>query len=74
MNQLLTGTAVRAARYVEGIPTRRVLPLPESIARLEGLGGPLLEDSCDPATLIALLDDLGRRRRSRLRADAILGS
>ncbi len=59
MNQLLTGTAVRAARYVEGIPTRRVLPLPESIARLEGLGGPLLEDSCDPATLIALLDDLG---------------
>jgi glutamate/tyrosine decarboxylase-like PLP-dependent enzyme len=59
MNPLLTDTAERATRYVEGIASRKVLPSLEAIARLDGLGGPLPENSCDTATLIALLDDLG---------------
>ena len=59
MNPLLTDTAERATRYVEGIASRKVLPSLDAIARLDGLGGPLPENSCDTATLIALLDDLG---------------
>jgi glutamate/tyrosine decarboxylase-like PLP-dependent enzyme len=58
-NDLLSETAVRAARYVNGINSRRVAPSPEDIARLEGLGGDLNPDPCDPSQVIALLDDLG---------------
>jgi glutamate/tyrosine decarboxylase-like PLP-dependent enzyme len=59
MNQLLTETAVRAARYAAGIRDRRVAPSPDAIARLETLGGPVPSNPCDPAEILALLDDVG---------------
>ena len=59
MKELLADAASRAARYVAGIDTRRVAPLPEDIARLEVLGGPLPESPCDPREVLALLDEVG---------------
>jgi glutamate/tyrosine decarboxylase-like PLP-dependent enzyme len=59
VNQLLSDTAARAARYLYGIAGRRVAPTPEDIARLGELGGPLPEHGCDPAALVALLDECG---------------
>jgi len=59
MKELLAETADRATRYVTGIGNRRVAPLPEDIARLESLGGPLPQGPCDPAEALALLDDIG---------------
>jgi glutamate/tyrosine decarboxylase-like PLP-dependent enzyme len=59
MNQLLTETAARAARYVSGIGTRRVAPSPAELASLDAFAGPLPDEGCDPSALIALLDDAG---------------
>jgi glutamate/tyrosine decarboxylase-like PLP-dependent enzyme len=59
MKQLLTDTAVRAARYASETGSRRVAPRPEDIARLEALGGPLPQGPSDPAEVLALLDDIG---------------
>lgn len=59
MKKLLAETADRAARYIAEIADRRVAPLPEDIARLEILGGPLPESPCDPSEVLALLDDIG---------------
>lgn len=59
MKELLAETAARATRYVAGINHRRVAPTPEDVARLDALGGPLPEDSSDPAEVLALLDDIG---------------
>jgi glutamate/tyrosine decarboxylase-like PLP-dependent enzyme len=59
VKELLTETAVRAARYIAAIGDRRVTPGPEDITRLEALGGRLPEDPCDPAEVLALLDDVG---------------
>ena len=73
MKALLTETAERAARYLEGIAERRVAPLPADVARLEALGGPLPELPSDPAEVLALLDDIrvagdgGNRRRPLFR-------
>jgi len=59
VNQLLSGTAARAARYLSTIGGRRVAPLAEDIARLCELGGPLPERGCDPEAVLALLDECG---------------
>ena len=59
MKELLAETATRAARYASSIRTRRVSSLPENIAHLDALGGPLGDDSCDPADILGLLDDIG---------------
>lgn len=59
MKELLTETAVRAARYVAAIGDRRVTPRSEEIARLEALGGALPQNSCPPSEVLALLDDVG---------------
>jgi glutamate/tyrosine decarboxylase-like PLP-dependent enzyme len=59
MKELLSDTAVRAARYIGGIPDRPVVPSPEAIANLRALGGSLPEGPSDPAELLALLDDVG---------------
>ena len=58
MKELLAETAVRAARYASEIGRRRVAPLPEDVARLETLGK-LPQGPCDPADVLALLDDIG---------------
>src|ERR1700730_15942616 len=59
MKELLAETSVRAARYASGIRSRRVSPLPEDVARLAALGGTLPQGPCDPADVLALLDDIG---------------
>ena len=59
MKELLAETAARAARYVAAIGDRKVLPGPEDIARLDSLSGPLPENPCEPAEVLALLDDVG---------------
>ncbi|HSC45841.1 MAG TPA: aminotransferase class V-fold PLP-dependent enzyme [Candidatus Acidoferrum sp.] len=59
MTDLLTNAAARSARYLAGIPKRRVAPLPQDIARLDSLAGPLPQSPTDPAEVLALLDDIG---------------
>jgi glutamate/tyrosine decarboxylase-like PLP-dependent enzyme len=59
LKELLANTAVRAGRYASEIRSRRVSPLPQSVARLEALGGTLPKGPCDPAEVLALLDDIG---------------
>jgi glutamate/tyrosine decarboxylase-like PLP-dependent enzyme len=59
VKELLAETAVRAARYIAAIEDRKVVPSEEDIARLEELGGPLPENPCEPAEVLALLDDIG---------------
>lgn len=59
MKELLAETAVRAARYIAAIGDRKVVPGPEDIARLGALGGPLPQNPCEPADVLALLDDIG---------------
>jgi glutamate/tyrosine decarboxylase-like PLP-dependent enzyme len=56
---LLADAAARGARYTAEIGERRVAPKPEDIARLEALDGPLPNDPCDPAEVIAQLDEFG---------------
>jgi glutamate/tyrosine decarboxylase-like PLP-dependent enzyme len=59
LKELLAETAVRAARYASEIRSRRVSPLPEDVARLDSLGGTLPQGPCDPAEVLALLDEIG---------------
>ena len=59
MKKLLAETADRSGRYLAGLPHRSVAPLPEDVARLEALGGPLPDGPADPAEVLALLDDIG---------------
>jgi glutamate/tyrosine decarboxylase-like PLP-dependent enzyme len=59
MEKLLSETADRAARYLAGLPDRKVAPLPQHVAGLTALGGPLPEAPADPAEVLALLDDIG---------------
>jgi glutamate/tyrosine decarboxylase-like PLP-dependent enzyme len=59
VKELLAHTAARAARYITEIDQRPVAPSSEKIGRLEALGGALPENSCDPAEVLALLDDIG---------------
>jgi glutamate/tyrosine decarboxylase-like PLP-dependent enzyme len=59
MEKLLTETADRAARYLAGLADRNVAPLPEHVAGLTALGGPLPQGPTDPAEVLALLDDIG---------------
>jgi glutamate/tyrosine decarboxylase-like PLP-dependent enzyme len=60
-SDLLADVAARGARYVTEMDERRVAPLPEDIARLEALAGSLNKDPCDPAEVIAQLDEFGSR-------------
>ena len=57
--RLLRETTERAVKYREGLDQRSVAPLPESVARLVELGGPLPEQSTDAETVIAMLDEIG---------------
>ena len=59
MKELLAETSRRAARYLADITNRRVAPAPDAVAGLDALGGSLPEGPCDPAQVLALLDDVG---------------
>jgi glutamate/tyrosine decarboxylase-like PLP-dependent enzyme len=57
--QILNDAAERAARYVQKMATRRVAPASEDVARLDALRGSFNDDPCDPADVIAQLDEIG---------------
>jgi glutamate/tyrosine decarboxylase-like PLP-dependent enzyme len=59
VKDLLHETARRAALYLGEINNRPVAPKPRHVAGLEALGGVLPEGGCDPAEVLALLDDVG---------------
>ena len=59
MKELLAETAIRAARYMAAVNNRTVAPSSKDVAQLERLGGALPEGPCDPAEVLALLDDVG---------------
>ena len=59
MRKLLEDVAARAARYLSALDARRISPAPEDIARLSALGGPLPQEPCNPAAVLALLDEIG---------------
>jgi glutamate/tyrosine decarboxylase-like PLP-dependent enzyme len=58
MRPLLLDAAARANRYLDGLETRSVAPLPEAVNRLPELGGPLPEDPTDPEGVLAALDGI----------------
>jgi glutamate/tyrosine decarboxylase-like PLP-dependent enzyme len=58
-NELLLDASNRSARYVQEAAARRVAPLPDAVARLRDLGGPLPVAPCNPREVIALLDEIG---------------
>src|SRR3989304_6551263 len=59
MQPLLMGAAGRAARYLDGLPTRRVSPSSSDVEGLEGFFRPLQEGPIDPAQVLDELDTLG---------------
>lgn len=59
MKELLNDVAARAAQYLVNLGSRRVAPGPDQVAGLQALAGDFQEDPCDPATVLALLDDYG---------------
>lgn len=59
MIELLSDAAARAARYIAGIRERSVVPAAGAVERLDALGGPLPSGPTDPASVLALLDDVG---------------
>jgi glutamate/tyrosine decarboxylase-like PLP-dependent enzyme len=59
MQSLLSATAERAARYLEGRDARAVAPTAEAIAGLARLDEALPQQPTDPHAVIELLDDVG---------------
>lgn len=56
---LLADATARASRYLEGLDSRALFPSSEALKKLEKLGGALPAGPCDPAEVLALLDDVG---------------
>src|SRR5574338_535509 len=56
---LLEEAARRAARYLAGVNERRVFPNDGALAKLEAFEEPLPETPCDPAEVLAMLDEIG---------------
>lgn len=54
---LLLQTAERALAYLQTLDRRPVFPSKEAIAGLPALGGPLPEHGCNPAEVLARLDE-----------------
>ena len=59
MNDLLKDTAERAARYLDSLGERRVVPSEVAIAGLAAFDQHLPEGPTDPAEILATLDDHG---------------
>jgi glutamate/tyrosine decarboxylase-like PLP-dependent enzyme len=56
---LLDVAARRATRYLQALPSRRVGPAPDALARLSELGGELNRSPMPPLEVLALLDEVG---------------
>src|SRR3990170_4146446 len=59
MQPLLIDAAGRAARYLDGLPTRRVYPSSSDVEGLEGFFQPLQDGPLDPVQVLSELDTLG---------------
>jgi glutamate/tyrosine decarboxylase-like PLP-dependent enzyme len=59
VNELLSDTASRAARYLEGIQERSVVPSVEAVAGLDVLDEALPAGPSEPGAVLALLDQVG---------------
>lgn len=59
MPELLQDTAARAARYLEGLPNRSVVPSSEDLSQLASLNGALPEEPSSAEAVIELLDKVG---------------
>ena len=59
MEPLLIDAAGRAARYLNGLPTRRVSPSSSDVEGLEGFFHPLQDGPIDPSQVVDELDTLG---------------
>src|SRR5579862_5361599 len=59
MKELLNDAARRAGSYLTDLAERHVAPLPEHIAALKTLEGPLPEEPLAPEEVLALLDQIG---------------
>lgn len=59
MSDLLKAAAERAARYLDSLDERSVVPAPESLARLAELDMSLPDAPTDPVAVLSLLDDVG---------------
>lgn len=56
---LLKDACERALSYLNEIENRSVAPLPEAVARLSSLGGPVPEEPSEAADTIRMLDEIG---------------
>ena len=61
MKALLSDAAARSIHYLDTLDARAVFPPAEARARLAELGGALPEAPCDPAAVLALLDEVASR-------------
>ncbi|MGH8739786.1 MAG: aspartate aminotransferase family protein, partial [Burkholderiales bacterium] len=59
MAHLLDSVARRSIAYLQQIDSRSVAPADAALARLAALGGELPLSSCDPDSVLAMLDDIG---------------
>ena len=59
MDQLLSGTATRAARYLREIQQRGVAPSSEAVAALSAFREPMPDSPTDPEQVLRLLDEFG---------------
>lgn len=59
MNELLSSTAVRAARFLDGLQTRSVAPSGDAVAGLAGFNVALQDEPIDPGAVIRELDEIG---------------
>jgi len=59
MNDLLSDVAHRAAKYLNSVPDRSVLPRAEDLARLTMLGGSVPDGPTSPSEVLRLLDEIG---------------
>jgi glutamate/tyrosine decarboxylase-like PLP-dependent enzyme len=59
IRELLTDSAERAIRYVEGIPQREVAPPATALARLQELHAPFPSAPTSPSKVLAWLDEIG---------------
>lgn len=59
MESLLRDVALRAARYLDHLGGRAVVPAAAALARLDALDGPLPDAPYDAAEIVRLLDEIG---------------
>src|SRR5262245_83914 len=59
LKKLLEAATERSLKYLESLATRPVAPSPEGIAGLSRFDVPLQNESIDPKTVLAQLDEIG---------------